>query len=256
MDLGRGPEAVQAVWPRQEAHSLPGLNVHEARAMARQSRWLVAQPPDFAQRLLAQASLRQYRKRQVICGIDEESPGLYFLVRGVVDVWVPRPTRELIPIHLVPACHWFGGIGAMTGHSGLAAYHACTTSAVLCIPRAAIRAVEAEHPAFRQTFLDLLASSVREMMEMTSDLVGLDAEKRVIAKLVTLSGTEGCATPEEEGYALPVSQSELASISNTSRATTNVILAKLEKAGILKLGYRKVLVIKRSALLMALRQEP
>lgn len=255
MDLGHGTETVSAVWREPETSSVTGPGLHEARAMARQSRWLMGQAPDFAQRLLAQASFRHYRKRQVICGIDEESPGLHFLVRGAVDVWVPRPTGELIPIHLITARHWFGGIGALTGHAGLAAYHACTASWALCIPRSAIRQMETEHPAARQVFLDLLAFSVREMMEMTSDLVGLDAEKRVISKLVTLSGTEGRAALDKDGYALPVSQSELAIVSNTSRATTNAILAKLEKAGILKLGYRKVLVLKRRALLAALGQE-
>lgn len=255
MDLGHGSEAGSAVWRRPEIPSVEGPNLQDARAMARQSRWLMAQSPDFAQRLLAHASLRQYKKRQVICGVDDETPGLHFLVRGAVDVWVPRPTGELIPIHLVAARHWFGGMGAMTGHAGLAAYHACTPSSVLCIPRSAIRLLEAEHPSFRQAFLDLLAASVRDMMEMTSDLVGLDAEKRIIAKLVTLSGTEARAAQDQEGYALPVSQSELALVSNASRATTNAILAKLEKAGILKLGYRKVLVLKRSALLAALGQD-
>ncbi len=255
MDLGRGSEALSAVWRGPEAPSVAGPNLHDAREMARNSRWLLAQPGDFAQRLLAHASLRHYRKRQVICGIDDETQGLHFLVRGAVDVWVPRPTGELIPIHLVPARHWFGGIGAMTGHAGLAAHHACTSSWALSIPRSAIRTLEAEHPSFRQAFLDLLAASVRDMMEMTSDLVGLDAEKRVIAKLVTLSGMEGRAALDKEGYALPVSQSELAMVSSVSRATTNAILAKLEKAGILRLGYRKVLVLKRSALLAALGQD-
>lgn len=143
----------------------------------------------------------------------------------------------------------------MTGHAGLTAYHACTASWALSIPRATIRAMEMEKPAYRQAFLDLLAMSVRDMMEMTSDLVGLDAEKRVISKLLTLSGTEGRAAMDTEGYALPVSQSELAIVSNASRATTNAILAKLEKAGIVKLGYRRVLVLKRSGLLAALGKE-
>lgn len=255
MDLGHGSEGVAAVWPGQEPLTPAGPSLHDSRVVARQSNWLMAQPADFAQRLLAHASLRQYRKRQVISGIDDENPGLHFLIRGAVDVWVPRPTGELIPIHLVPAHHWFGGVGAMTGHAGLTAYHACTASWALSIPRATIRAMEMEKPAYRQAFLDLLAMSVRDMMEMTSDLVGLDAEKRVISKLLTLSGTEGRAAMDTEGYALPVSQSELAIVSNASRATTNAILAKLEKAGIVKLGYRRVLVLRRSGLLAALGKE-
>lgn len=89
MDLGHGSEGVAAVWPGQEPLTPAGPSLHDSRVVARQSNWLMAQPADFAQRLLAHASLRQYRKRQVISGIDDENPGLHFLIRGAVDVWVP-----------------------------------------------------------------------------------------------------------------------------------------------------------------------
>jgi DNA-binding GntR family transcriptional regulator len=41
----------------------------------------------------------------------------------------------------------------------------------------------------------------------------------------------------------PLSQDELAAISNMSRTTISTILRDLEAAGLIKLGYRSVLII-------------
>jgi CRP-like cAMP-binding protein len=229
--------------------------LEEALAAARKSGWLMGQPSDFTDQLLAHASLRQYRKKQLVIEFAEAGPGLHFLLRGSVDVWVPRLTGELFPVHLVPPLQWFGELGALTGRGCFAEYYARGASSALYIPRSAITSLEAASPRFRQAFLELLSLSIKDLMEKAGDLAGLDPERRVISKLVTLSGPAGEADEDEAGHVLPLSQAELAVVSCVSRAFMNAVLAKLEKAGILKLGYRRIVVLERRRLLAALRDE-
>jgi CRP/FNR family transcriptional regulator, cyclic AMP receptor protein len=225
-----------------------------AVAMARSSAWLAGLPDAFVEQFLASASLRQYRRGQVIIEFDQRDHGLHFLLDGAVDVWVPRLTGELLPVHLIPPYHWFGEFGALTGQRGFAEYCTKMPSTSLYIPRAAIVALEMHGPAYREVLMELLSLSIRHLLELSGDLAGLDPEKRVMSKLVTLTG---CASPNcnDGEHVLPISQIELGVVCCVSRATMNLILAKLEKAGLVRLGYRRVVVLRRQELLTALKEE-
>ena len=233
----------------------PGEGLTDALSKARNSAWLAAQPPEFAQQLLARASLCHYRPGQVISSSAAQAADLQFLVRGAVGIWVPRLTGELVPIHFLSAPQWFGELGALTGRSAGIEFYASSACSALVIPRASVVSLEATSPEFRQAFLDLLSRTIQAIMEIAFDVVGYDAEKRVISKLLALSGAHGTGEQAADEHVLPVSQSELAFISSVSRPTINTVLARLEKAGHVKLGYRRILVLSRRGLAATLREE-
>lgn len=230
------------------------FDLEDALAAARQSAWLAGQPTAFTERLVACALLRTYQKKHLIIELDQPGQGLYFLLKGGVDVWVPRLTGELFPVSLVPPFQWFGEFGAITGKKCLAEYSARTASTVLVIPRSAIAALEAESKDYRDALMDLLSFGIRGLLCMGGDLAGHDPELRVISKLVTFPDCSGDHRDREE-HVLPLSQTELAAVSCVSRSTVNLILSKLEKAGIVELGYRRIVVRKRQSLLAALRED-
>jgi CRP-like cAMP-binding protein len=225
-----------------------------AVAAARKSSWLSGQPSAFVERLLASASLRHHRKSRTIIEFDQQDQGLHFLVEGAVDVCVPRSTGELLPVHLIAPRHWFGELGALTGQRCFAEYGARQASTSLYIPRHAIVALEAEAPAYRAALMELLARAVRHLLWASGDLTGLDPMGRVISKLLTLTGS-GTAEGSEEEQTLSISQSELGAACCLSRSTMNLILAKLEKAGLVRAGYRQIVVLRRKGLLAYLSED-
>jgi len=250
-----GAISLQAVVMSAADPSSKPPRLAEALAKARNSAWLARQPPEFAEQLLSHASLCHYRRGQVITGANEEAPDLHFLLRGAVGIWVPRLTGEIVLTHVLSAPQWFGEIGALSGQNTNMEYHAATACSVLYVPRASVVSLDAAKPEYRQAFLELVGRSMRATMEMAGDFVGHDAEKRVISKLLALSGSPDKVRNPAEGHVLPVSQTDLAFISSVSRPTINAVLAKLEKAGLVKPGYRRIIVLNRPGLVAALRDE-
>ena len=228
--------------------------IEDALVIARGSAWLAVQPAAFVEKLLTNALLRQYRRGQVIIRLDQKDQGLHFLLEGAADVWVPRLTGELIPVHLVSPLGWFGEYAALTGKTGFAEYCARVETTALVIPRSAIVALELENPIYRDVFLELLAHSVRSLLWMSGDLAGLDPVKRVISKLLTLAGANGSDNERRE-CVINMSQAELSVACCVSRPTMNLILGKLEKMELVKPGYRRIVVLERQGLLAALKEE-
>lgn len=220
--------------------------------LARRSVWLASQPAAFVEALLAQASFRQFRRGEVIVELNETVSGLYFLLHGTVDVSRPRMTSELYPVHFLTPNRWFGEHAALTGIGSFAEYRARMASAALYIPRAAIQRLQTESGEFRQSLMELLSFTIRDLMEMVGDMAGLDPGKRVISKLLTLSATG--SEDSGEVQAVSISQAELATICCVSRPLINQFLGKLEKTGVLKLEYRRIVILRRAGLIEALNK--
>ena len=221
--------------------------------LARRSVWLASQPQAFADALLAHASFRQFRRGEVIVDLNEAASGLYFLLQGTVDVSRPRMTSELYPVHFLTPNRWFGEHAALTGIGSFAEYRARMASSALHIPRAAIQRLQTESGEFRQSLMELLSFAIRDLMEMAGDMAGLDPGKRVVSKLLTLSAN-GLGGAGSDTQAVSVSQAELATICCVSRPLINQFLGKLEKSGILKLEYRRIVILRRAALIDALNK--
>lgn len=249
------------LWLRREraAEQSPASGKDLARKLedglirARSSSWLAAQPPAFVNALLAHASYRPLRRGQVVIELNESGCGLYFLLQGAIDVSIPRLTNELFPVHFLPPYRWFGEPAALTGKGSCAEYRARMPGAALYVPRAALQALQIESAEARQSLLDLLTLHIRELMEITGDLAGLDPGRRVISKLLSLSAGGG-ETDEMGSHAISISQSELAAICCVSRPSINLFLGKLEKAGLLRLEYRRILILRRQDLIAALNE--
>lgn len=229
----------------------PSSTAADAFEMARRSEWLSGRQQDFVDALLARGSLLQLRKGQVVIGVNEDHVGLYFLVRGAVEVSVPRLTGELFPTHLLAPNRWFGEPAALTGGKSIAEYRARTAAAVLYIPRSAIQLLQQESGDFSWAMTHLLSFSIRDLMEMAGDLAGLSPRKRVISKLLTLSSDPGEGAAGD-GRAVFISHAELATLCCVSRASMSVFLGEFEAAGMLRLDYRRILILRRQALLDAL----
>jgi CRP/FNR family cyclic AMP-dependent transcriptional regulator len=230
--------------------AMPGLE--EAMAAARKSPWLSGQPRALADALLARASLQRFSKNQMIIKLEEMDTSLHYLLQGAVEVAVPRITLELFPVHIIASGQWFGEHGAITGKPSFAEYRARTLSSTLAVPRAALIELESRFPDGRAAMVELLSLTIRTQMEMAGDLAGFDAENRVRSKLLTLSSVSGMRSGEGE-VSVPISQEDLAIVSCVSRPTVCKILRKLEEAGTIRLGYRRIEILRRGELLSALR---
>lgn len=242
-----------AAWDAaMQAGSLPlkaAPTLEQAREAARASPWLCAQPSHVQEALLCDAALQTFEKHQKIINFDDDGSDLYFLLQGSVEVGMARPRAgaQLFPVHIVAALNWFGEHGAVTGKASFAEYRARSPCSALVIARAALQALAAREASFQQVLLELLSGAIRNYLELAGDMSGLDVESRVRCKLFALSGSARPAA-DGNGVDIPMSHEELAIVACVSRASACSVLSSLQNAGVVKLGYRRITVLRRDEL--------
>ena len=91
----------------------------------------------------------------------------------------------------------------------------------------------------------LLAARVRRMSELLAEAFSVPAERRVLRRLVELAALYGGGAP---GTVVPLSQSELAGLAGTSRATVNRVLRAEVKRGTVELHRGQTAVVDPVAL--------
>lgn len=220
----------------------------QALAAARQSSWLAEQPAGFCDALLKLASFRRFDKNQIITRLDDEGSSLHFLLHGAVEMLVPWSAQDILPVHIVSPLEWFGEYGAITGKSNFAEYRARTPCSAVAISHASLVLLKAQEPGFHEAIIGLLATAMRTHLEWAAALTGNDAGNRIRSRLFHLAGAAK-QMPGENGIVVPLSQEEIAIVTSVSRATVSKVLKQLQDEGIIRLGYRKIVVLERDELI-------
>ena len=248
VSMNTAPAAGSPGTCRSPAFSRAQLAFSDAIAAAKKSTWLSAQPVELQQDLLCSAAIQKFTKGQQIIEFDESGSALFFLLKGTVEVSVPKDTLELHPIHLLPSLHWFGEHSVVRGKRSYAEYSARNAVSVIAIPRTALNRLESTSAYYRAAAMELLLQVSRNYLELAGDFIGHNLEDRVRARLYTLSAF-GATSPAAKRVVLPICQEELAVLCCVSRGTVCKILRQLEQAGIIEVGYGKIVVGRRGALL-------
>jgi CRP-like cAMP-binding protein len=244
------PAAWQAAMPPGNLPLKAAPTLEQARDAARASAWLFPQPGHIQEALLGESTLQKFDKNQKIINFEDQGSNLYFLVQGSVEVGMARPRAggRLFPVHIVTSLNWFGEHGAVTGKASFAEFRARSACSALVIDRAALQALAAQDASIQQVLLELLSGAIRSYLELAGDVSGLDVEDRVRSKLFALSASAPPAT-DGKGVDIPMSREELAIVASVSRASACNVLSSLQDAGVVKLGYRRITVLRRDELL-------
>ena len=110
------------------------------------------------------------------------------------------------------------------------------------IPRDSFLAFCRRHPEVWQMLWEVAIHRQLEAEQKTSLLCLEDVEFRILYYLAKLAPQFGAPTSDQEEYALPLSQSELASLVGATRETISTTLNALSRQGVVRLGRRLVTV--------------
>jgi CRP/FNR family transcriptional regulator, cyclic AMP receptor protein len=213
----------------------------EALRAARASEWLSTQPPAFADALLRHATPQRWVKGETVISFEERETPLYFLLRGGVEVSVPRPSLDVAPIHVIAGGCWFGEHGAVTRSPSAAEFRPVVQSYALAIPRKVIE--EFLHDgSWSRPFLELLGLSHRTQLALAADLVNHSSEQRVRARLGTLARLAGGNSGKVE-VSLAIGHETLAAVTCTSRSTVCKVLNEMQDGNAIRMGYREIRVL-------------
>lgn len=231
--------------PARGVSSRRGLTPAIARSAAAQSPWLARQPAAFRNALLKESVLRRVGRGERVAGLEETGSDLHFLLEGSVQASMARADSEVVATNMVSRLEWFGAYGALGDRGNILEYRATTPSVLLVVPRPVLQ--RALGPLAHGPAIDLLLDALKTYVEMAGGLTGLRSEDRVRSKLHALAG--GAVAAADGSCVLHMSQDDLADVSCVSRSVVSKVVGQLAGDGILAVGYRRIVILKRDSLM-------
>jgi CRP/FNR family transcriptional regulator, cyclic AMP receptor protein len=230
------------------------LKIHEARSFLARNGWLSFTPEPFRKQLLSACRLMNYEADQVIYNQGDSSGGMFGLVSGRVAVLVAPQERGPYFAHAMRPGNWFGMASALRKAPRGMGLRATRRSQLLLLPAGEIERIAKEDPtAWR--YLAVLAFIISNLSTCAADdLLTRDPAKRCLATLARLAGlrhsTDNCPCSND----VDITQDELANLANLSRNAVGSYLRQFDKSGLIKLGYKSIVILNSTAILRVLSE--
>jgi CRP-like cAMP-binding protein len=184
--------------------------------------------------------------------LRQGAPGThaYLLLAGCVKVTGNESGREpLLAVRV--GGDLVGEMAVLSGGTRSATVTTATVTSVRVISGAELRAFFLRHPDAALELACMLSERLRWANERRVDFAALDAGTRVTRVLAALVGVYGRDTGAGRDLGVSLTQEEIASLAGVRLPTAEKVLRALQRAGVVRLGYRKVLVLDVSALHLA-----
>jgi CRP-like cAMP-binding protein len=212
-------------------------NAPEIEVLRRGS-WFASLPHALQMRIAQLAVPRQFSAGHYLLRAGDPPRGMFGIVRGRTrHVYAVGEDREVL-IHV-------GGPGLWTGEYPLISGARSITSVIADAPTHALylgaknwqRMID-EEPRWLRHFAALLADRFAVALRAYAEAQALTHDEWVYARLRLVAQVErehGARTPR-----IQLSQSHLASMVGVSRQTLNAALGRLQKRGLLRVGFRLI----------------
>lgn len=173
------------------------------------------------------------------------SDSLYFLDSGLVKLFKRGEDGKEIILRIVAPGELFGEqalSGDETREPRNSSAEVLHEGVIYVIPRSVFLPWCETRPHVWRVLSEILASRQRELEKKIELLCLRDVEYRILYYLGELAVMLGSRNGGVQEYAIPLSQSELASLIGATRETTSTTLNSLARRGLVRLG-RRLLVV-------------
>ena len=195
-------------------------------------------PAAELRRIAAQAVVRDVRRGERIFEEGAPADGLFVVMEGRVRlVRVARGGREQI-LHSEGPGATLGEVPLLDGGGYVATAVAAEPSRLLYLPRGAVVDACRRHPDVALGIIRVLARRVRSFAGLVEQLSLKDLTARTAALLLEESRAAGAST-----FVLGATRDELAARLGTVRELVSRSLARLRKAGLVRVGGRRVTIV-------------
>lgn len=185
---------------------------------------------------------RRILERNDVLFVEADEPAeLFVVVTGRIAIANRSEDGRESLVALMEAGDLFGEMPLFDGGSRSAEARALESSEVLAIPYAPLRALYEQRPELLWVVVALLARRLRTMDAALADSVFLDVTGRTAKRLLELAG-------DDDEFALPVTQEELAGMVGASRERVNKAIASFVKLGWIEQRDRNYVITNRTQL--------
>lgn len=188
------------------------------------------------------------RRASTVFSGDSVADSVYFLESGFVKLVCRGKNNKEVLISIIAPGQIFGEQALTQTSTRDVNAEMMQDGTLYEIPRSVFLEFGRNHPDVWLLLVESMTERQRALEMKVSLLCLEDVENRILHYLRTLAPVFGVTVSENEEYAIPLSQSELACLIGTTRETTSTTLNALARRGLLRLGRRQLIVPSAAAL--------
>ena len=195
--------------------------------------------------LIHQETVTRYAPARRFASLfTEASPAdaFYFLDSGLVKIFKRGEDGKEIILRIVAPGEIFGEQALAGDESRRLSAEILQEGLIYVIPKATFFAFCDAHPGAWRLVSETLGARLRDLEKKVELLCLQDVEYRILYYLGELAAALGHRSDGGSEYAIPLSQSELASLIGATRETTSTTLNALARRGLVRLGRRMLIV--------------
>jgi CRP/FNR family transcriptional regulator, cyclic AMP receptor protein len=210
--------------------------------------WLSTTPVEFQRAILSNCRWQRLEAGVSIQEGGEEIGELIGLAQGIVEMRTILGPDDTPIMHFAHPVVWFGYIPIIFGTPRRINGAAKTPVWLARIPHAAVMAELTKRPEWWRHFLQPALYYGDVAVNIAADLLIRDSERRCAAVLLRLCGRRFAGPDDSHPCEAPVTQDELAGAANLSRNSVGAMLKRMAARGLIRLGYRGVIILAPPAL--------
>lgn len=196
--------------------------------------WLSLQSAEFQAEVFRRAVPVRYAAGDVIYRQGGPLGGVYGIASGAVVVSAAPRNGIPRPLHILGTGAWIGEACFLSREPRRVGLQAAVETSAIYLPIDGMDQMAGCDPMATRRFTQILLMNLDIVIRAFHDLQDPDEHRRVARSLRRVAATEN--TP------IPLAQSALGMLANTSRKTVNAALQRFARAGWAKTGYRSVTV--------------
>ncbi len=206
-------------------------------------------PSQLVERLIGRGILRQYRRNTYLFHQGDESPDVFFLVTGRVEISSLSANGHRQLHTTLDRPQFFGELGVLGEMPRTAAALALEESTVWVVAGPVFLDFLTDEPSASRALLRALARQVQSNEAFVDDLLYLDLKGRVAKRLLQLVSPSLDELPAD-GAVLPaiVTHADLASLCGGSRENVTRILSDFQRRGLVERDGRRFVLQKIAGL--------
>ena len=202
-------------------------------------------PEAELRRLVALGRLRRFGSGEVVFHRGDPAGSLHLVVKGhfAARVATQRGDRVVVAVHGPGDA--FGELALVDAVSRTTSVTALEAGETLAIDRDDFDRLRREYPQVNEVLVHLLAQRIRRASDRLLEALFVPAETRVLRRLVELVdlyGRSGAETP------ISLTQTDIAALAGTSRATANRVLRAEHERGTVRLARGRTVVLDPEAI--------
>jgi CRP/FNR family cyclic AMP-dependent transcriptional regulator len=173
---------------------------------------------------------------------------LFVVERGRIQLTAAQHQGKELTYRIVQSGEAFGGLALAPGAEGEPRDATATTlehTALLTLSRSAFAQLRLSFPAADRLAVDALAEDVRQLRTTLEVLAG-PVEQRILGRLLFLAHAYDDGTGQP--IVIPTTQAGLAALAQASRPTTNQVLCKAKRDGLIDQGRSTIVILDRDRL--------